>query len=335
MNPLTRALSLGACLGLLIVAASAVPSRAEDEAKPAKIIIKVPDKEETSSDRGDLKLTVNGKATKGSGTERVFMTPPLKGNTKEKYFYTFKAEWPLANNNYETIVRTRKVYVKPGDTVTVDFTKHDPKTDTIVIIYVPTPPEFVDEMMKLAKVGKDDVVYDLGCGDGRIVIAAVSKYGAKKGVGVDLDPERLAECKKNAEEAKVTDKVEFRKGDVMRVPDLEKATVVTLYLSDELNGQLWPILQEKCKPGTRIVSHRFKIGNDDKVKPEKSVPVESKGYKQEVHLWTVKGKKEDDKDDKKKGRRRQEEEKGRRRQEEEGRRRQEQGQGQGSGQEGA
>src|SRR5207302_740259 len=152
--------------------------------------------------------------------------------------------------------------------------------------------EFVAEMMKLAKVGKDDVVYDLGCGDGRIVIAAVKEHGAKAGVGIDLDPERLKECKENAEKAKVTDKLTFRKGDVMKAADLEKATVVCLYLSDGLNGQLWPILQKRCKPGTRVVSHRFLMGRrgeETGPPPEKSVEVFSNelgfDYTENVHLW--------------------------------------------------
>jgi cyclopropane fatty-acyl-phospholipid synthase-like methyltransferase len=140
-------------------------------------------------------------------------------------------------------------------------------------------------MLKLGKVGKDDVVYDLGCGDGRIVVTAVKKFGAKKGVGIDLDPERIKESNANAKEAVVTDKVEFRLGDVMKIKDLENATVVTLYLGDELNEQLRPILQKRLKPGTRIVSHRFLMGD---WKPEKTETVMDRGSTIRVHLWTIK-----------------------------------------------
>jgi len=294
MKQFARAFGWGSCLLLLLAVAPATlaqdKDKDKDEARTVKVTVLVPDEE-------DLVLTVNDKPTKQGGTKRVFETPPLKPGPK--YSYTFKAVWKP--NNYETYTRTRKVIVEPGKDITVDMSKKDAKIpDEIVIRYVPTPPEFVEAMMKLAKVGKEDVVYDLGCGDGRLVIAAVSKYGAKRGVGVDIDQKRLDECKENAEKAKVTDKLEFRKQDVMKIPDLDKATVVCLYLSDGLNEQLWPILQKNCKPGTRIISHRFKMGAH---KPEKSVPVKSDdGYEEEVHLWTVGGAKEEkdkDKDDKK------------------------------------
>jgi len=295
MRLLTRALSAGALLGLLALAVAG-HARAQDEAKSAKITVKLVEDEDVT-----LKVKVKDKEKEvagGTGSTRSFETPPLKADAKAKYSYTFIAVWKP--NNYETYTRTRKVYVKRGESVTLDMTKKDPNNpDDIFIRYVPTPTEFIDAMMKLGKVGKNDVVYDLGCGDGRIVIAAVSKYGAKRGVGIDLDQKRLDECKENAEKAKVTDKLEFRKGDVMKVPDLDKATVVCIYLSDGLNEQLWPILQKNCKPGTRIVTHRFKMGKHE---PEKSVDVESDEagfhYKEQVHLWTVKGDDKKDKDKK-------------------------------------
>jgi uncharacterized protein (TIGR03000 family) len=311
MRSFARALSLGALAALLLVAAAAVPSKAQDDkdAKPAKITIKTFPDDDLHQDKPAI-IKVNGKATKGSGAERKFVTPPLKVDAKTKYYYTIVAVWQP--NNYETYTRTRKVYVKPGDDLTVDMTKKEEgKDDEIFIRWVPTPTDFVEAMMKLGKVGKDDVVYDLGCGDGRIVVAAVSKYGAKRGVGIDLDPKRLKEAKEKAKEAKVEDKLEFRQQDVMKIPDLEKATVVTIYLSDGLNGQLWPILNKHCKPGTRIITHRFLMGEKGKETgppPEKSQKVETKddeefrGYTESVHLWTIKGKeekKDKDKEDKK------------------------------------
>jgi len=296
MRSLTRALCGGVFLGLLALTVAGHARAQDEEAKAAKIVVKLVEDEEVT-----LKVKVKDKEKEvqgGTGATRSFETPPLKADPKAKYSYTFIAVWKP--NNYETYTRTRKVYVKPGESVTLDMTKKDPNNpDDIFIRYVPTPTEFIDAMMKLGKVGKNDVVYDLGCGDGRIVIAAVSKYGAKRGVGIDLDQKRLDECKENAEKAKVTDKLEFRKGDVMKVPDLDKATVVCIYLSDGLNEQLWPILQKNCKPGTRIVTHRFKMGKHE---PEKSVDVESDEagfhYKEQVHLWTVKGDDKKDKDKK-------------------------------------
>jgi uncharacterized protein (TIGR03000 family) len=241
----------------------------------------------------DAKIEVEGKEkgktlTKKTGTERRFNTPPLERGSK--YYYIVSATWEP--NNYTTITRTRKVVVEAGKTVELDLTKEDPKMpDKIVIRYVPTPPEVVEVMLKLAKVGKNDVVYDLGCGDGRIVIAAVGKkFGAKKGVGVDLDPERIKDSKANAKAEGVEDKVEFRQGDVLKVDDLDKATVVCLYLADELNEKLRPILQKKLKPGSRIVSHRFKMGD---WKPDDTKKMTVDGEEVEVHLWTIKKDKED------------------------------------------
>src|SRR5262249_45633015 len=147
------------------------PGNAQDDkdkdAKPAKITVKV-QKDDDNDEDEPTKIIVNGKETKGKGEERHFVTPPLKPDPKVKYYYNFTAKW--RPNNYETFTRTKKVYVKPGDDITVDMTKKEEgKDDDIFIRWVPTPKEFVDEMMKLAKVGKDDVVYDLGCGDGRLV----------------------------------------------------------------------------------------------------------------------------------------------------------------------
>src|SRR6516165_9856236 len=174
----------------------------------------------------------------------------------------------MPGNNYETYTVTRKVKVEAGKTIEVDLRKADPaQGDKLFIRYVPTPEQVVDAMMKLAGVGKDDVVYDLGCGDGRMLIAAVKKFNARRGVGVDLDQERIEEAKAAAKEAGVADKIEFRKGDVLKVEDLSDATVVTLYLSDDLNLTLRPILLKQLKPGTRIVTHRFLMGD---WKPDKT-----------------------------------------------------------------
>jgi uncharacterized protein (TIGR03000 family) len=238
----------------------------------------------------DAKLTVDGVATKKKGDVRVFHSPPLEPG--KSYFYTFVAEW-MPGNNYETWTVKRKVTFKAGDKVEVDLRKPDPKQgDSLFIIYVPTPPEIVDAMMKLANVGKDDVVYDLGCGDGRIVITAVKKYNAKRGVGVDLKEERLLEAEANAKREGVEKKVEFRKGDVLKIKDLSEATVVMLYLSDDLNVLLRPILQEQLKPGARIVSHRFTMGDWKPDKTEKLDVQEQLEEDKLIHLWTIKKREE-------------------------------------------
>ena len=121
--------------------------------------------------------------------------------------------------------------------------------------YVPTPPEVVDRMLKVAKVGPEDFVIDLGSGDGRIAIAAVARHGAKGAMGVDLDPERIAEARANAKQAGVSDKVEFRNQDLFDT-DFSQATVLTMYLLPNVNITLRPKILE-LKPGTRVVSHAF------------------------------------------------------------------------------
>jgi len=125
--------------------------------------------------------------------------------------------------------------------------------------YVPTPQEVVDAMLKVANVGEDDVVYDLGSGDGRIVITAAREYGAR-GVGVDINPRRIREARENALQNMVTDRVHFIEGDLFEI-DFSEATVVTLYLLRELNLKLRPKLLSELKPGTRIVSHAFSMGD--------------------------------------------------------------------------
>ena len=124
--------------------------------------------------------------------------------------------------------------------------------------YVPTPEDVVDRMLAFAEVSKKDVVYDLGCGDGRIPIAAARKYGAR-GVGIDIDPQRIEESKANAHAAGVEHLVEFRLGDVLEA-DVTPATVVTLYLLGSGNAALRPILTKQLRPGARIVSHAFSMG---------------------------------------------------------------------------
>jgi len=145
------------------------------------------------------------------------------------------------------------------------------------VIFVPTPQNVVDAMLELAKVGPGDVVYDLGCGDGRLVITA-AKRGAR-GVGIDINPERIEESQVNAREAGVTDRVEFRNEDLFEA-DISQATVVTLYLLRSLNLKLQPKLFRDLKPGTRIVSHSFDMGDWE---PEEEMSVEGR----RIYFWTI------------------------------------------------
>ncbi len=125
--------------------------------------------------------------------------------------------------------------------------------------YVPTHERIVAEMLKVAKVGKNDVLYDLGSGDGRIVITAAKKFGTR-GIGVDIDPVRVKEARENAAKAGVADRVKFLQQDLFET-DIREATVVTLYLLPEINLRLRPKLLSELKPGTRIVSHNYDMGD--------------------------------------------------------------------------
>jgi SAM-dependent methyltransferase len=146
------------------------------------------------------------------------------------------------------------------------------------VIFVPTPNDVVNKMLEMARVTAKDVVYDLGCGDGRIVITAAQKYGAR-GVGVDIDPQRIREARENATRGKVTDKVKFIEGDLFET-DISEATVVTLYLLTELNLKLRPKLMNDLRPGTRVVSHAFAMGD---WKPERTENVDGSS----VYLWRI------------------------------------------------
>jgi len=148
------------------------------------------------------------------------------------------------------------------------------------VIFVATDLTIVNAMLSLAGVTRDDVVYDLGCGDGRIVIAAAKEFGAR-GVGVDLDPQRSREAQANAVRAGVADRVTFRVQDIFDT-DIQPATVVTLFLSPELNARLRPKLTSQLKPGSRIVSHRYGIG--DWV-PEKTVTLSVRETRNHIFLW--------------------------------------------------
>src|SRR5688500_3949464 len=148
------------------------------------------------------------------------------------------------------------------------------------VIYVPTPEPVVDKMLELAKPKKGEILYDLGCGDGRIVVTAAKKYGVK-GTGVDIDPERIAESNENAKNAGVTDQVKFIKGNLFEM-DFKDANVIALYLLTDLNIKLRPKLLDTLKPGSRIVSHAFSMGDWE---PEEEVTVEPGG--QTVYFWII------------------------------------------------
>ena len=150
------------------------------------------------------------------------------------------------------------------------------------VIYVPTPHDVVAEMLRIAGVTSNDVVYDLGSGDGRVVIAAAARHGAR-GVGVDIDPRRIQEGRANARQAGVTDRVQFLEQDLFTT-DLREASVVTLYLLPSLNVQLRPKLLAELRPGTRVVSYDFDM---DDWSPDQVLVMPEASYKDTVYYWVI------------------------------------------------
>ncbi|OCQ94295.1 RNA methyltransferase [Nostoc sp. MBR 210] len=186
-------------------------------------------------------------------------TLSIAGCTAQQQDSAAEVQPPVLTSQTETPTTTQP-QERPGD-----------------VPYVPTPQPVVDAMLQVAKVGKNDVLYDLGSGDGRIVVTAAQKYGTR-GVGIDINPERIQEANANAQTAGVTDRVEFRQQDLFKT-DLSQATVITLYLLPEVNLRLRPELL-KLKPGTRIVSHAFDMGD---WKPQQTLQVDGKT----IYYWVV------------------------------------------------
>jgi uncharacterized protein (TIGR03000 family) len=253
--------------------AAAARAQAVAAAKPATahLSITVP--------QDDTILAVGDKMLPIEGTTRVYETPPLAPGTTTRL--TFVATWQP--NSYTTITRRRVVEVKPGDRLNVNLSVEDPN-DRVRVIYVPTPFDVANEMVKLAGVTSRDVAFEPGCGDARVTIAAV-KGGARKAVGIDIDPDRVAESRTRVKEAGLSDRIEIRLGDALDIKDLSTASVVFLYMGDHFNMLIRPILWRDLKVGARVVSHRFLMGD---WKPDKTVTITSEeGGDFELHLWTV------------------------------------------------
>lgn len=266
--------------GLASLSVTAQPDKKDEkkgDKKKSKLKITVP--------QDDAELMIEGKATKPTGGTREFETPELE--VGKLYEYTFTVTWHP--NNYTKLTRTKSIEFKGGDDVVADLTKVDPKSpDKAVIRWVPTPDDIVAEMIKLGGVKKDDVVYEPGPGDGRVLIACV-KAGAKKAVGIELDAKKAEEAKDNVKKAKLDKEITIIEGDALKDRDYSEATVVMLYMGNEFNNLLRPILEKQLKPGTRIVSHRFVLGD---WAPDKTIKVTgTDGDEYTLHLWTVKEKK--------------------------------------------
>ncbi len=283
----TLTLTLLGLAGLVLLLPTApAPGQEQAGSLPVNLRVYLP---------ANAQLLIEGAKTQQTGEVRRFQSPPLAvGRT---YVYTLRATWTEGGQEKVT---ERKVEVRPGQETVVDLRggqdtvspakataevgaqpRKRPKLD---VPYVPTPQIVVEKMLELAGVTKNDVVYDLGCGDGRIVVTAAKKYGAK-GVGIDLDPQRVKEAVDNVKRANVESLVEIREGNALQV-DVSAASVVTLYLLPEVNLRLRPTLLKQLKPGSRIVSHDFDMGD---WKPLKEVNVNDPedGLDHTVFLWIV------------------------------------------------
>ena len=228
----------------------------------------------------DTVLSLEDRIIVGAGTTRDVETPPL--GPLERRGFTLTASWNP--NTYTTMTRTKSVSLRAGEHVSIDLTREDPG-DRVRVIYVPTPADVADEMVKLAGVTAADVVFEPGCGDARITIAAI-RTGAKRAICVDLDPERAQESGANVQQAGFADRIDVRQGDALDVKDLSEVTVVFLYMGDHFNQLIRPVLWRTLKPGARVVSHRFMMGD---WQPDRTVTVQSVdgGGTYDLHLWTI------------------------------------------------
>lgn len=269
------------CSGLVIAALVGVACGQDKKAATIKV---------TVPERGYQETVVwlNGVEQKGTGATRTLTTPPIEAGKEVE----FKVEALIEPNNYTKITRPRTVKLKAGDAVELDLTKEDKKLDKIVVRWVPTPDDIVDKMAEMAKVTKDDVIFDPGCGDAVMLIRPVKKLGAKKGIGIEIDPKMVVKAEEKAKDAGVAERVVIKQGDILNEKDMAicaEASVVLIYIGDDLGARMAPVLQKLLKPGTRVVSHRFTLGD---WAPDKTVKVTgADGDEYTLHYWEVKAKK--------------------------------------------
>jgi uncharacterized protein (TIGR03000 family) len=276
-----------ALAALLLAAPALVAQDNTGPTEPAYLNVKVP---------ADAKLTIGDRVTQQTGETRRFVTPGLA--LGKNYTYSVKATFKDKDGKEVTVEET--VRVAGGKTTDVDLTKpkgdakkaddkkaDDKKADDDKgtrppdVIFVATPPEVVDEMIKVADIKKSDLLYDLGCGDGIIVVTAAKKVGCKA-VGYDIDPKRVKEAKEKAKEAKVEDLVTIEEKDIFTL-DLTKATVIATYLLDDLNKKLVAQFKQ-MKEGSRIVMHDYDIPG---YQPDKTTKVTVNGREHRVFLYTI------------------------------------------------
>jgi uncharacterized protein (TIGR03000 family) len=227
----------------------------------------------------DAELVIEGQTIPGSGTARDYETPPLPAGATQRY--TVVATW--RPNTYTTMTRQKTIAFRAGERVVIDLTVDDPN-DRVRVLYVPTPQDIAEEMARLAAITAQDIVYEPGCGDARITIAAI-KSGARRGLCVDIDPDRVTDSRAKIKAAGLEDKVEVRLGDALDIKELSSTTVVFLYMGDHFDMLIRPVLWRELPVGARVVSHRFTMGDWT---PDKTISVSSvEGGEYQLHLWTI------------------------------------------------
>ena len=262
----------------LIVATPAIapasPPQTTAAAVPAvtsRISITVP--------QDDAVLSVDGEQLVAFGKVRTIDSKPLTRGAQGTT--TLSVQWKP--NGYTEMTRTKQVRFTAGQPVTVDLSADQPD-DRVKVIYVPTPQDVSEETSRLAKVGPSDVVYEPGCGDARITIAAIRR-GAQRGICIDIDEERATESRANVKAAGFSDKIDVRHGDALDLKDLSEVSVVLLYMGEHFNLLLRPVLWRDLKVGSRVVSHAFGMGD---WKPDETISFESsQGGSYLLYLWTI------------------------------------------------
>ena len=227
----------------------------------------------------DATLIVDGQQDVAFGAVRTIDSKRLPRRAQSTM--TLTVQWKP--NGYTEMTRTKQIRFAAGDPVTVDLSVDQPD-DRVKVIYVPTPQDVSEEMSRLANVGPSDVVYEPGCGDARITIAAIRR-GAQRGICIDIDEERARESRANVKAAGFAERIDVRHGDALDLKDLSQVSVVLLYMGEHFNLLIRPVLWRDLKVGSRVVSHAFGMGD---WKPDQTIYFESdQGGAYQLYLWTI------------------------------------------------
>lgn len=274
---MTTVLALTAFVFVAISPAVASPAQAPQSATQAaegvssRITITMPQEDAT--------LIVDGQQDVTFGAVRAIDSKRLPRRTQSTM--TLTVQWKP--NGYTEMTRTKQIRFAAGDPVAVDLSVDQPD-DRVKVIYVPTPQDVSEEMSRLANVGPSDVVYEPGCGDARITIAAIRR-GAQRGICIDIDEERARESQANVKAAGFAERIDVRHGDALDLKDLSQVSVVLLYMGEHFNLLIRPVLWRDLKVGSRVVSHAFGMGD---WKPDQAIYFESdQGAAYQLYLWTI------------------------------------------------